>query len=169
MFGEKIVVDMVPEGQCTHPLLTSACEYLQDAVSTASAAHKVAALSLVSAFLKRSRNDYSDNVAQVMSGLLSLFGDESEAVPGATWQGLSVLMAQLPQESLASHIDWFRTCLRQVNPSESELLGWCVACGLQPVMGMFDYGIRNGPIFGARGRGEADGVADPHERLHRGH
>ena len=145
MFGEKIVVDMVPEGQCTHPLLTLACEYLQDAVFTASAAHKV------------------------MSGLLSLFGDESEAVPGATWQGLSVLMAQLPQESLASHIDWFRTCLRQVNPSESELLGWCVACGLQPVMGMFDYGIRNGPIFGARGRGEADGVADPHERLHRGH
>ena len=116
-FGEKIVVDMVPEGQCTHLLLTSACEYLQDAVSTASAEHKVAALSLLFAFLKRSRNDYSDNVP----------------APG------------------------------------DGLVGWCVARGLQSVMGMFDYGIHNGSFFGARGRGEANGVADPHDgRAHGG-
>ena len=56
---DVIVVDIVPDGQCTHLLLTAMCESLQDAGYTHSAAHKVVALSLLSALLQNIGDDAS--------------------------------------------------------------------------------------------------------------
>ena len=144
-FGNKIIIDGVPE-ECTHLLLTTCMEFIQMSKLSVSDNERLVALSLLSAFVKHTKNSFEDNLSQIIGGTLQLFVDENEAIRAAAWNSLKDIMASIDDEDVAQHIDWLRQCIRNIseNGKISLIAGFNISRGLQPVMKMFDFGIRNG-------------------------
>jgi len=144
-FAHKIVVDVVPQ-ECTHLLITTCLDYVAQGSSVVADERKLVALSLLTAFVQHTRNEFGENVAQIVRGLLDLFNDANRDVQIAAWNTLNATLATQDEATLATHIDWFRQCVRQIsdNYRRPRIEAFCMKAGLKPVMTMFDYGIRNG-------------------------
>ena len=145
-FGCKIIIDGTPQ-ECMHLLLTTSMDYVNKGDLEVADDNKIVALSLLSAYVKHTENEFEANqYDQVISGLLQLFNTDNDSLRTAAWNTLKDIMAKIPDSELPAHIDWFRQCIRNItdNYKISIIEGFCIKQGLKPVMKMFDYGIRNG-------------------------
>merc|ERR1712190_299274 len=109
-------------------------EYIQASSLTVNDNERLVALSLLSAFVKHSPNDFQGNLSQIMSGTLVLFVDANVNVRSAAWNAFKDIMASIADEDIAQHIDWLRTCVRQSIPTADN--GFNIKQGLQPIMKM---------------------------------
>eukprot|EP01083_Nonionella_stella_P198229 727995_1 len=106
-------------------------------------------LNLLSAFVKHSRNNFTENIPQLISGILQLFIHNNEELRLCAWNTLRDIMSIIGDSDLPQYIDWYRTCIRSMELEREKgslLFGFCISRGLSPIMNMFDYGIRNGTI-----------------------
>ena len=145
-YGNKIIIDMISQ-ECTHELLTCSMEYVNSSSMTVADKNKIIALSLISAFVLHTKNDLSDNIAQLINGILQLFMDDNESIRLTAWNTLKDLMSTIPETEVIEYIDWYRQCIRTLSNNFKEIEcipGFCIKQGLKPIMTMFDYGIRNG-------------------------
>lgn len=144
-YGNKIIVDGTPE-ECTHLLLTTAIEFVTAGSYEVPDESKIVGLSLLSGFVRHSKNDFKENLPQLMKGVLELFEHKDDRVRFQAWNTLKDIFSVIPDEEIASHIDWFRSCIRSItnNGKKKTIAGFCIKNGLKPVMTMFDYGLRNG-------------------------
>ena len=64
--------------ECTHLLLTTIVQYINESNLSVPNNNKIVALSLLSAFVQNTKNDFDDNIPQLISGVLQLFMDIDE-------------------------------------------------------------------------------------------
>ena len=131
-YGNKILIDGVPE-ECTHLLLTQCVEYINKSSLQVPDRNKIVALSLLSAFVKQTKNDFDDNLPRLISGVLQLFNNENSEIRMAAWNALKDIMSTIPDSEIAAHIDWFRQCINNVtenNDGIDRIEGFCIKQGM---------------------------------------
>jgi HEAT repeat protein len=106
-----------------------------------------ASASLLSAFCMSSPGDYSNYIAQLLHGLLTLFADPDKDILIRSWDALNAVTRTLDSAQQIAHVSDVREAVKfaamNLEPG-SDLPGFCLPKGIAPLLPVFREGILNG-------------------------
>jgi hypothetical protein len=95
-------------------------------------------------FFSTTEVDYSRYNQDLVRVLLISFGDRDKEVVSAAWSALSQLQSHMRKEEMESLVASTRQTLQQAGTAGSNLPGFALPKGIQPVMQIFLQGLLNG-------------------------
>ncbi|KAK5098884.1 translational activator of GCN4 [Lithohypha guttulata] len=95
-------------------------------------------------FFSKTDVDYSRYNQDLIRVLLISFDDRDKAVVSAAWSALSALQSHLRKEEMESLTASTTTVMKQVGTPGSNLPGFMLPKGIQPVLAIFLQGLMNG-------------------------
>jgi hypothetical protein len=129
---------------------------------------KKASASLLSAFCISSPGDYSNHIIQLLHGLMLLLAEQDKEILVRAWEALNAVTKTLDSAQQIAHVSDVRDavkCAANTLPAKSELPGFCLPKGIQPLLPVFREGILNGlpeeKEGAAQGLGEIIALTSP--------
>ncbi|XP_034945471.1 eIF-2-alpha kinase activator GCN1 [Chelonus insularis] len=122
-------------------------DQLMDATKADDSSRRRGAATLLCAFCRDSRADYSQYVPQLLRGLIHLFTDKDKEVLQQSWEALSAVTKTLDSDQQISHLQDIRQAVRFAasDLKEQELIpGFCLPKGITPILPIFREAILNG-------------------------
>nr|XP_049695154.1 eIF-2-alpha kinase activator GCN1 [Helicoverpa armigera] len=129
------------------PGVRSIIDTLLETIRTTEGPRHCAAASLLCAFVSHTRADLSPHVAQLIRGLILLFGDDDHEVLLVAWEALGALAKSLDPERQIAHVSDVRQAVRYAAADlkpDQLLPGFCLPKGLAPILPLFRESILNG-------------------------
>ncbi|XP_063983766.1 stalled ribosome sensor GCN1 [Diachasmimorpha longicaudata] len=122
-------------------------DQLMEATKSEHVSRRRGAATLLCAFCRDSRADYSQYVPQLLRGLIHLFTDDDKEVLQKSWEALSAVTKTLESEQQIAHLGDIRQAVRFAvsDLKGQELLpGFCLPKGITPILPIFREAILNG-------------------------
>ncbi|KAF7417549.1 hypothetical protein HZH68_000202 [Vespula germanica] len=125
-------------------------DQLMEATRSEDASRRRSAATLLCAFCRDTRADYSQYVPQLLRGLIHLFTDEDKDVLQMSWEALTAVTkasSTLASDQQIAHVQDIRQAVRFAvsDLKGQELLpGFCLPKGITPILPIFREAILNG-------------------------
>ncbi|GAB1860935.1 Translational activator GCN1 [Camponotus japonicus] len=122
-------------------------DQLMEATRAEDLSKRRSAATLLCAFCRDTRADYSQYVPQLLRGLIHLFTDEDRDVLQMSWEALTAVTKTLSSEQQIAHVQDIRQAVRFAvsDLKGQELLpGFCLPKGITPILPIFREAILNG-------------------------
>ncbi|CAG5089337.1 Similar to Gcn1: eIF-2-alpha kinase activator GCN1 (Mus musculus) [Cotesia congregata] len=122
-------------------------DQLMDATKAEDPSRRRGAATLLCAFCRDTRADYSQYVPQLLRGLIHLFTDDDKEVLQKSWEALSAVTKTLESDQQIAHLGDIRQAVRFAasDLKGQELLpGFCLPKGITPILPIFREAILNG-------------------------
>lgn len=122
-------------------------DQLMDATKADDVSRRRSAATLLCAFCRDTRADYSQYVPLLLRGLLHLFTDEDKEVLQKSWEALTAVTKTLGSDQQIAHVQDIRQAVRFAvsDLKGQELLpGFCLPKGITPILPIFREAILNG-------------------------
>ncbi|XP_011307361.1 translational activator GCN1 [Fopius arisanus] len=122
-------------------------DQLMEATKSEDVSRRRGAATLLCAFCRDSRADYSQYVPQLLRGLIHLFTDDDKEVLQKSWEALSAVTKTLESDQQIAHLGDIRQAVRFAvsDLKGQELLpGFCLPKGITPILPIFREAILNG-------------------------
>lgn len=122
-------------------------DQLMEATRAEDLSKRRSAATLLCAFCRDTRADYSQYVPQLLRGLIHLFTDEDRDVLQMSWEALTAVTKTLSSEQQIAHVQDIRQAVRFAvsDLKGQELLpGLCLPKGITPILPIFREAILNG-------------------------
>ncbi|XP_011149210.1 eIF-2-alpha kinase activator GCN1 [Harpegnathos saltator] len=122
-------------------------DQLMEATRAEDLSKRRSAATLLCAFCRDTRADYSQYVPQLLRGLIHLFTDEDKDVLQMSWEALTAVTKTLSSEQQIAHVQDIRQAVRFAvsDLKGQELLpGFCLPKGITPILPIFREAILNG-------------------------
>ncbi|XP_012231678.1 stalled ribosome sensor GCN1 [Linepithema humile] len=122
-------------------------DQLMEATRAEDLSKRRSAATLLCAFCRDTRADYSQYVPQLLRGLIHLFTDEDRDVLQMSWEALTAVTKTLSSEQQIAHVQDIRQAVRfAVSDLKGQdlLPGFCLPKGITPILPIFREAILNG-------------------------
>ena len=122
-------------------------DQLMDATKAEDPSRRRSAATLLCAFCRDTRADYSQYVPQLLRGLIHLFTDDDKDVLQMSWEALTAVTKALASDQQIAHVQDIRQAVRFAvsDLKGQELLpGFCLPKGITPILPIFREAILNG-------------------------
>nr|XP_031848654.1 eIF-2-alpha kinase activator GCN1 isoform X2 [Nomia melanderi] len=122
-------------------------DQLMEATRAEDPSRRRSAATLLCAFCRDTRADYSQYVPQLLRGLIHLFTDDDKDVLQMSWEALTAVTKTLTSEQQIAHVQDIRQAVRFAvsDLKGQELLpGFCLPKGITPILPIFREAILNG-------------------------
>ncbi|XP_046621828.1 eIF-2-alpha kinase activator GCN1 isoform X1 [Neodiprion virginianus] len=122
-------------------------DQLMEATRSEDPSRRRSAATLLCAFCRDSRADYSQYVPQLLRGLIHLFTDDDKDVLQMSWEALTAVTKTLGSDQQIVHVQDIRQAVRFAvsDLKGQELLpGFCLPKGITPILPIFREAILNG-------------------------
>ncbi|XP_024940665.1 eIF-2-alpha kinase activator GCN1 isoform X2 [Cephus cinctus] len=122
-------------------------DQLMEATRAEDASRRRSAATLLCAFCRDTRADYSQYVPQLLRGLIHLFTDDDKDVLQMSWEALTAVTKTLGSDQQIAHVQDIRQAVRFAvsDLKGHELLpGFCLPKGITPILPIFREAILNG-------------------------
>ncbi|CAL7933790.1 unnamed protein product [Xylocopa violacea] len=122
-------------------------DQLMEATKSNDPSKRRSAATLLCAFCRDTRADYSQYVPQLLRGLIHLFTDDDKDVLQMSWEALTAVTKTLASDQQIAHVQDIRQAVRFAvsDLKGQELLpGFCLPKGITPILPIFREAILNG-------------------------
>ncbi|XP_012138450.2 lethal (3) 80Fj isoform X1 [Megachile rotundata] len=122
-------------------------DQLMEATRADDPSKRRSAATLLCAFCRDTRADYSQYVPQLLRGLIHLFTDDDKDVLQMSWEALTAVTKTLASDQQIAHVQDIRQAVRFAvsDLRGQELLpGFCLPKGITPILPIFREAILNG-------------------------
>ncbi|XP_033358048.1 eIF-2-alpha kinase activator GCN1 [Bombus vosnesenskii] len=122
-------------------------DQLMEATRANDPSRRRSAATLLCAFCRDTRADYSQYVPQLLRGLIHLFTDSDKDVLQMSWEALTAVTKTLASDQQIAHVQDIRQAVRFAvsDLKGQELLpGFCLPKGITPILPIFREAILNG-------------------------
>ncbi|XP_016837247.1 eIF-2-alpha kinase activator GCN1 [Nasonia vitripennis] len=122
-------------------------DQLMEATRSEDPSRRRSAATLLCAFCRDTRADYSQYVPQLLRGLIHLFTDDDKDVLQMSWEALTAVTKTLGSDQQIAHVQDIRQAVRFAvsDLKGQELLpGFCLPKGITPILPIFREAILNG-------------------------
>ncbi|XP_008548705.1 eIF-2-alpha kinase activator GCN1 [Microplitis demolitor] len=122
-------------------------DQLMDATKADDSSRRRGAATLLCAFCRDTRADYSQYVPQLLRGLIHLFTDDDKEVLQKSWEALSAVTKTLESDQQIAHLGDIRQAVRFAASDlkgQDLLPGFCLPKGITPILPIFREAILNG-------------------------
>ncbi|XP_043511247.1 eIF-2-alpha kinase activator GCN1 [Frieseomelitta varia] len=122
-------------------------DQLMEATRADDLSRRRSAATLLCAFCRDTRADYSQYVPQLLRGLIHLFTDNDKDVLQMSWEALTAVTKTLASDQQIAHVQDIRQAVRFAvsDLKGQELLpGFCLPKGITPILPIFREAILNG-------------------------
>ncbi|XP_014216178.1 eIF-2-alpha kinase activator GCN1 [Copidosoma floridanum] len=122
-------------------------DQLMEATRSEDPSRRRSAATLLCAFCRDTRADYSQYVPQLLRGLIHLFTDDDKDVLQMSWEALTAVTKTLNSDQQIAHVQDIRQAVRFAasDLKGQELLsGFCLQKGITPILPIFREAILNG-------------------------
>lgn len=122
-------------------------DQLMEATRADDPSRRRSAATLLCAFCRDTRADYSQYVPQLLRGLIHLFTDDDKDVLQMSWEALTAVTKTLASDQQIAHVQDIRQAVRFAvsDLKGQELLpGFCLPKGITPILPIFREAILNG-------------------------
>ncbi|XP_034188694.1 lethal (3) 80Fj [Osmia lignaria lignaria] len=122
-------------------------DQLMEATRAEDPSKRRSAATLLCAFCRDTRADYSQYVPQLLRGLIHLFTDDDKDVLQMSWEALTAVTKTLASDQQIAHVQDIRQAVRFAvsDLRGQELLpGFCLPKGITPILPIFREAILNG-------------------------
>ncbi|XP_058803320.1 stalled ribosome sensor GCN1 isoform X2 [Phymastichus coffea] len=122
-------------------------DQLMEATRSEDCSRRRSAATLLCAFCRDTRADYSQYVPQLLRGLIHLFTDDDKDVLQMSWEALTAVTKTLSSDQQIAHVQDIRQAVRFAvsDLKGQELLpGFCLPKGITPILPIFREAILNG-------------------------
>ncbi|XP_017884303.1 eIF-2-alpha kinase activator GCN1 [Ceratina calcarata] len=122
-------------------------DQLMEATRSEDPSRRRSAATLLCAFCRDTRADYSQYVPHLLRGLIHLFTDDDKDVLQMSWEALTAVTKTLASDQQIAHVQDIRQAVRFAvsDLKGQELLpGFCLPKGITPILPIFREAILNG-------------------------
>ncbi|XP_051176736.1 eIF-2-alpha kinase activator GCN1 [Leptopilina boulardi] len=122
-------------------------DQLMDATRSKETPIRRSAATLLCAFCRDTRADYSQYVPQLLRGLIHLFTDEDRDVLQMSWEALTAVIKTVPAHEQINYVQDIRQAVRFAASDlkgQDMLPGFCLPKGITPILPIFREAILNG-------------------------
>ncbi|KAK0092981.1 hypothetical protein PV326_000188 [Microctonus aethiopoides] len=122
-------------------------DQLMDATKSDDSSRRRGAATLLCAFCRDTRADYSQYVPQLLRGLIHLFTDDDREVLQKSWEALSAVTKTLDSDQQITYLQDIRQAVRFASSDlkgEDLIPGFCLPKGITPILPIFREALLNG-------------------------
>ncbi|KAK0174572.1 hypothetical protein PV327_010330 [Microctonus hyperodae] len=122
-------------------------DQLMDATKSDDSSRRRGAATLLCAFCRDTRADYSQYVPQLLRGLIHLFTDDDREVLQKSWEALSAVTKTLDSDQQIAYLQDIRQAVRFASSDlkgQDLMPGFCLPKGITPILPIFREALLNG-------------------------